>query len=109
MPPLDTAVVTVGAIHAGQAPNVIPAEAELRVTVRAFKPQVRDLLQQRITEIAQTRAAVCGAQADVDCQRRYPVLVNDDTGATYWAKLVEACLPAARAGSGAHAELESKP
>ncbi|MFM7704423.1 MAG: M20 aminoacylase family protein [Rubrivivax sp.] len=75
--PLDAAVVTVGAIHGGDAPNVIPGEVELRLTVRAFRPEVRDLLQQRITEIAHAQAAVYGATADVNYLRRYPVLVND--------------------------------
>jgi hippurate hydrolase len=74
--PLDMGVVTVGAFHAGDAPNVIPGEAQLKLTVRAYKPQVRDLLQQRITEIAQTQAAVYGASALVDYQRRYPMLHN---------------------------------
>ena len=76
VPPLQMGIVTVGAILAGEAPNVIPGEAELRLTVRAFKPEVRDLLQKRITEIAQQQAAVFGARAEVDYQRRYPMLYN---------------------------------
>ena len=76
VPPLEMGIVTVGAFLAGDAPNVIPGEAELRLTVRAFKPEVRDLLQQRITEIAQAQAVVFGCQAEVDYQRRYPMLYN---------------------------------
>lgn len=76
VPPLEMGVVTVGAIHAGDAPNVIPAECELRLSVRAFRPDVQDLLERRITEIARTQAAVYGATAEVDYQRRYPVLFN---------------------------------
>jgi hippurate hydrolase len=75
--PLDMAIVTVGAIHAGEAPNVIPESAEMRLSVRALKPEVRDYLQTRITEVVQAQAAVYGARAEVDYQRRYPVLVND--------------------------------
>ncbi|MBE0550159.1 MAG: amidohydrolase [Rubrivivax sp.] len=77
VPPLQMGIVTVGAFLAGDAPNVIPGEAELRLTVRAFNPDVRDLLERRITEIAQTQAAVYGATAEVQYQRRYPVLNND--------------------------------
>ncbi|MCC7151476.1 MAG: amidohydrolase [Rubrivivax sp.] len=77
VPPLEMGIVTVGAFHAGEAPNVIPETAELRLSVRAFRPDVRDLLQQRITEIAHAQAAVFGARAEVDYQRRYPVLHND--------------------------------
>jgi hippurate hydrolase len=75
--PLDMAIITVGAIHAGEAPNVIPETAEMRLSVRALKPEVRDYLQERITALACGQAAVYGARADVDYQRRYPVLVND--------------------------------
>ena len=77
VPPLQMGIVTVGAFLAGDAPNVIPGDAELRLTVRAFRPDVRDLLERRITEIAQTQAAVYGATAEVQYQRRYPVLNND--------------------------------
>jgi hippurate hydrolase len=75
--PLDMAIVTVGAIHAGDAPNVIPDHAQMRLSVRALKADVRDLLEKRITEIAHAQAAVFGANATIDYQRRYPVLVND--------------------------------
>ncbi len=74
--PQDAAIVTVGAIQAGQAPNVIPDSATMRLSVRAFRPEVRDLLQRRITALAQTHAEGFGARAEVDYERRYPVLVN---------------------------------
>jgi hippurate hydrolase len=74
--PLHTGIISVGAFIAGDAPNVIPGVAELRLTVRAFRPDVRDLLEKRITEIAKTQAAVFGATADVNYIRRYPVLNN---------------------------------
>ncbi|QDQ83523.1 M20 aminoacylase family protein [Paraburkholderia megapolitana] len=85
--PLDMAIITVGAIHAGEAPNVIPESAEMRLSVRALKPQVRDQLQQRITEVIHAQAAVYGARAEIDYQRRYPVLVND-VAMTNFAKQV---------------------
>ncbi len=74
--PLHTGIISVGAFHAGDAPNVLPGEAELRLTVRAFRPDVRDLLERRITEVAQAQAAVYGATAQVEYIRRYPVLNN---------------------------------
>ena len=74
--PQDTAVVTVGAIHAGQANNVIPAEASLSLSVRALSREVRDLLQERITALVHHQAQAFGVQAEVDYKRDYPVLVN---------------------------------
>jgi hippurate hydrolase len=67
----------VGAMQAGHAPNVIPAEGELRLSVRAYTPAVRDLLERRIAEVARAQASVFGARAEVDYQRRYPVVMND--------------------------------
>jgi hippurate hydrolase len=75
--PLDMAVVTVGAIHAGEAPNVIPQTAQMRLSVRALRPEVRDLLEERITTLVHAQASAYGATARIDYERRYPVLVND--------------------------------
>jgi hippurate hydrolase len=77
VPPLDTAVVTVGAFHSGEAPNVIPDSAELRLTIRSFRPAIRDLLERRVTEIARAQAAVFGASVDIAYERGYPMVIND--------------------------------
>jgi amidohydrolase len=42
--PIDPAVVTVGSIHGGTKHNIIPAEVHLQLTIRAFRPEVRDQL-----------------------------------------------------------------
>jgi hippurate hydrolase len=88
VPPLQMGIVTVGAFLAGDAPNVIPGEAELRLSVRAFKPEIRDLLQQRITEIAHAQAAVFGASAEVLYDRRYPVLYNHPEQTAFCEKVL---------------------
>ncbi|KJH75670.1 MULTISPECIES: M20 aminoacylase family protein [unclassified Pseudomonas] len=77
--PLDCAVVSVGSFHAGIAPNVIPDHAELQLSVRALKPDVRDLLIERITAVVQAQAASFGATAtvEVDETQRFPALIND--------------------------------
>ena len=76
VPPLQTGVVTVGAFLAGDAPNVIPGTAELRLRISATHPEVRNLLEQRIKEIAKAQAETFGATDTVDYVRRYPVLNN---------------------------------
>lgn len=76
VPPLEMAIVTVGAIRAGEAANVIPDSAEMRLSVRSLDPAVRDLLEQRITALAHAQAEGFGAKAEVDYRRGYPVLVN---------------------------------
>ena len=74
--PQHTAIVTVGALNAGRANNVIPQTATLELSVRALDPEVRDLLQTRITDLVQAQAASFGVLARVDYKRDYPVLVN---------------------------------
>lgn len=76
--PQKMAVVTVGAIHGGNAPNVIPDSVELRLSVRAHAPEVRAQLRERIEAIAAAQAAVFGAEVEVDYQWRYPPIVNDE-------------------------------
>jgi len=85
--PNDMAVVTVGAMNAGKAPNVIPTSAELRLSVRARRPEVRAFLRERITAMAQGQAAVHGASALVDYQWKMPPCVND-AAATEFARRV---------------------
>ncbi|VVE20968.1 M20 aminoacylase family protein [Pandoraea terrigena] len=75
--PRRMAVVTVGAIHGGDAPNVIPDSVELRLSVRAHLPKVREQLRDRIVELVNAQASVFGAHVDVDYRWRYPALVND--------------------------------
>lgn len=88
VPPLQAGIVSVGAFLAGEAPNVIPGTAELRLTVRALRPDVRDLLERRIHEVAQAQAATFGAQAEVNYQRRYPVLHNSPEHTRFCLNLV---------------------
>jgi hippurate hydrolase len=74
--PLQAAVVTVGALHAGQANNVIPATATLELSVRALDRGVRALLEQRIRALAEAQAASFGVRAEVAWRPGYAVLVN---------------------------------
>lgn len=75
--PIDTAVVTVGMIGAGEASNVIPDTAEMRLTIRAFKPEVRSLLETRIKAITENIAEAFGATVAIDYKLGYPPTVND--------------------------------
>ncbi len=74
--PRQTAVITVGAFHAGHANNVIPAQATLELSVRALDRDVRDLLERRIHALVQAQAESFAVVADLVYKRDYPVLVN---------------------------------
>jgi hippurate hydrolase len=76
--PAETAVVTVGSLHAGDAPNAIPEMATLGISVRSFNPEVRQLLETRIRQLAQSHAQAHGARVTIEYVRGYPVLINSE-------------------------------
>jgi amidohydrolase len=75
--PIDNAVVSTCVFHAGEAFNVIPDTASLAGTVRTFLPETRDLMEKRITEVAQGVGAAMNAEVTVDYTRGYPATAND--------------------------------
>lgn len=74
--PREMAVVTVGAIHGGQAANVIPDSVELKLTARAFLPEVRQALRRRIPALAEAVAAGFGAGVEIDFPLGFPSVLN---------------------------------
>ncbi|MEM8938591.1 MAG: amidohydrolase [Bacteroidota bacterium] len=62
--PVDDVVVTVGAIKGGTKHNIIPDEVTLQLTIRTFKEEVRQLVHQRIEEIAKGVAIAAGLPED---------------------------------------------
>lgn len=73
----DRAVLTVGAMHAGEAANVIPDTAILRGSLRTFAEEVRAAVKQRIREIATGIAGTFRAAAEVTFSGGCPPLQND--------------------------------
>ncbi|WP_434622053.1 M20 aminoacylase family protein [Azospirillum sp. B2RO_4] len=74
--PIDSAVVSVTQFHAGDTWNVLPATAVLRGTVRTFRPEVQDLVQRRMGEVATAIAGGFGVEASLRYERRYPPTTN---------------------------------
>ena len=75
--PLDPAVVTVGSIHGGTKHNIIPDEVKLQLTVRSYKPEVREHLIAAIERIAKAESAAALAPKEP------LVKVVESTKATY--------------------------
>ena len=61
--PGQFAVVTVGYVTAGTKNNIIPDQAELGLTVRTYKPEIRKQVLEAITRIANAEAQAAGARA----------------------------------------------
>jgi amidohydrolase len=87
--PIDSAVLSVTMIHAGDATNVIPDVAHIAGTVRTFADSVTDLFEQRIRQVAALTAEAHGATAAVDFQRTYPATVNHPVQAEFAASVAD--------------------
>jgi hippurate hydrolase len=74
--PLESAVISICQFKAGEARNVIPQTATLMGTVRTLTPQMRDMVEKRVREVAAGIATQSGAKIALRYQRGYPVLVN---------------------------------
>jgi amidohydrolase len=62
--PLDPVVVTVGSIHGGTKRNIIPDEVKLFLTVRTYKPEVRERVLASIERVAKGIALAAGIPED---------------------------------------------
>src|SRR5450759_1377753 len=89
--PVDAAVVSVCSMQTSQvgAFNVIPDAVKLVGTVRTFRPETRNLAEQRVRELADGIARAMGGTAEIDYQRGYPATVNTEREAQFAAKVGE--------------------
>lgn len=69
--------VVFGAVHAGDAANVIPAHAHLRASVRTPSPAVWDRLPATVTDAVRSIAAEHGAECDITYTSGVPPVIND--------------------------------
>ena len=83
--PSRAAVVTIGTINAGSAPNVIPDRATLSGTLRATDPETRRLLHEEVKRIAESVAAAHRLTAHVTVELGPPPIVNPVEPAS-WAR-----------------------
>ena len=90
--PLDTAVVSLCAMHSGNlaAMSVVPREARLVGTVRTFRPETQDRIERRLTDLVHSIAAGFGATATLKYERVYPATVNTEREAEFAADVADA-------------------
>ena len=75
--PLQSAVVTLGSIHGGQAFNVIPEEVTITGTIRTFDAELRRTMPERLRRIASGVAEGLLCRAEVDLSHGNHAVVND--------------------------------
>ena len=61
----EPAVLTIGSIHAGDAPNIIPEYAVMEGSIRTYNNDVREYIKSRLVEIAQYTALKFRCTAEV--------------------------------------------
>jgi amidohydrolase len=75
--PLESAVVTVGSVHGGEAFNVIPDEVTLLGTIRTYDVELRRSMPERIRRIASGLAEGLSCRAEVEVKAGNPAVIND--------------------------------
>ncbi|WP_295714731.1 amidohydrolase [Mucilaginibacter sp.] len=92
----NPAVVTIGAIKAGNRSNIIPERVEMLGTLRSFTAADEKLLVERVTQIATKTAEAQGATAEVKIpySNHYPVTYNNP-------ELTQKMLPSLQKTAGA--------
>src|SRR5690606_34944105 len=74
--PLQSAIVSVTQVDAGDAFNIIPAEVKMQGTIRTYETETRDLVLSRFDTLVNGIAQAAGCTAEVDVQQLTPAVIN---------------------------------
>ncbi|MCW5722167.1 MAG: amidohydrolase [Devosia sp.] len=94
--PLDSAVLSVTMVEAGEADNVISRTAKITGTVRTLDGKVQDFIEARLAEFVPQFALSFGAKASVRYARGYPVTVNSEAETAFAADVASDVVGAER-------------
>lgn len=75
--PLETAIFSIGSIHSGDAPNIIPGEAKFSGIARSYSDEVRAAVNQQVYDIARGIEHASGNKVDINHYEGYPTATND--------------------------------
>jgi len=89
--PVDSVVVSICSMQTSQlgAFNVVPDEVRLVGTVRTFRPETRDLAEQRLKQICSKTAEAMDCTAEITYLRGYPATINSAREAQFAARVGE--------------------
>jgi amidohydrolase len=89
--PVDAVVVSICSMQTSQlgAFNVVPDEVRLVGTVRSFRPETRDLAENRFRQICSKTAEAMGCSAHISYTRGYPATINSEREARFAARVGE--------------------
>jgi amidohydrolase len=98
--PVEPGLITVAAIHAGTAGNIIPVEVQMRGTIRSFSQETRMLLHRELENCFRIVQAF-GADYHLDIEYGYPVTENNPEMARFVARMASDLLGQERVGEAA--------
>lgn len=75
--PMESVVVSITQIHAGETYNIIPEEVVLKGTVRSFKKEIQEQAREAVERVAAGIGTSFGVTVDVGYTYGYPATVND--------------------------------
>jgi amidohydrolase len=99
--PTHAAVISVGMIHAGTAPNILPGKATIQGSVRTTDPGDRGKIEQKVRRLAEGVGLATGTDVTVVWNQRIQATVNDHTMVLLAEAAVEMAL-----GKGAFMHLD---
>ncbi|MBI78222.1 MAG: peptidase M20 [Rhodospirillaceae bacterium] len=74
--PMESVVLSITQIHAGETYNIIPEEITLKGTVRSFKTEIQDIAETSIKRITDGITKAFGMKYQVTYTRGYPATIN---------------------------------
>ncbi|MBO9128723.1 amidohydrolase [Bacillus sp. 165] len=87
--PLDSAVLSIGSFEAVNAFNVIAEQAKLVGTVRTFKENIQNFMQEEIERIIQGTCLAFGVEYEFTYFKGYPPVINHKDQTTFLADLAK--------------------
>jgi amidohydrolase len=83
------AVVTVGSIHGGSGPNIVPEQVDMTGTIRTYDEAIRAAIGHEVALSAENIAESTGARAEVSIVAGYPMTINDGALSEHMAPVLE--------------------
>lgn len=87
--PTEPAVIHIGVVKGGSASNVVADKIEIRGTVRAFNPELRQFIADRMKKISLGVAKAMRAKAIFKYEEGYPALINDAGAVSFVSRIAE--------------------
>ena len=86
--PVDSVVISVTQIHAGDAYNVIPDSVQMHGTVRTFQPETRKEIPSSMLRVAEGVCTAYGGTCELNYMSGYPATINSVVETEISAKAV---------------------